>query len=84
MVTIPWNIVIAPVRPQKHAEGYVHNYNNCHSVSCFPFEHIVESNTSTYIKTLSDCFPERTVTLDVKSTINCQFITMVSLLCSLV
>ena len=60
-----------------------HSNTNRHSVSHFPYKCIVISDTLTYINTSSDCFPERTVTLDTDSTITCQVITLVSLLCSL-
>ena len=61
----------------------MHSNNNHHSVSCFPYKHIAASDMSTCINTSLDCFPERTVTLDVESTTTCQFITLVSMLCSL-
>ena len=55
----------------------------CDGISHFPYRHIAKSDTLTYINASSDCFPERTVTLDVESTITCRFIAMVWLLCSL-
>ena len=64
-------------------EGCMHNYNNQSSVSHFTHKCIVEPDMTTYITTMLDYFPERTVTLDVESMITCQYITSVLLLCSL-
>ena len=47
----------------------MHNYNNQSSVSHFHHNCIVEPDMTTYITILLDCFPERTVTLDVESMI---------------
>ena len=66
------NIVLAP-GVMKACQGLcTHSNNNCHRVSHFPYKCIVESDMSPCINTLLDCFPERTVTLDIESTITCM------------
>ena len=60
---------------QKHPEGYAHITTIITSVSDFPYKHIIQSDTSTYINTSSNCFPQRTVTVHVESMINCWFFT---------
>ena len=78
-------MVLVPDGHKSMPKIIAHSNNNRHSVSHFPYKHTVTSDTLTWINTLSDCFPEKTVTLDVESVmISCQFITLVSLLCSLV
>ena len=61
--------------PQKHAEGYAHITTIIANVRDFSYKHIIQSDTSTYINTSSNCFPQRTVTVHVESTINCWFFT---------
>ena len=64
-------MVLVPDGHESMLRVIVHSSNNHHSISHFPYKRIVTSDTSTCITTSSDCYPERTVTVDVESTITC-------------
>ena len=76
-------MVLVPDGHESMPRVIAHSNNNHHSASHFPYKHTVAPDTSTCINTLLGCFPERTVTIDVESTITYQLNMLVLLLCSL-
>ena len=52
-------MVLVPDGHKSMPKIIAHSNNNRHSVSHFPYKHTVTCDTSTWINTLSDCFPEK-------------------------
>ena len=76
-------MVLVPDGHESMPRVITHSNSNHHSASRFPYKHTVAPDTLTCINALLGCFPERTVTIDVESTITYQLNMLVLLLCSL-